>query len=270
MTIRLVYQTTESMDGGISPFDEAIMEIVEGKELCIASPYLGLTYLQRMVERGSGWRLLTDVQEWLASHHHESRSCLVDFILAHREQVRHCKDLHAKVLIAGTRALTGSANFTDKGITGRVEMSTLFDGCEQIDELRAWFDLLWSRTAPVAEVDLRTCAASMPPPTPSSGLFPLPCAFSGVHSKLQRIDPVGGSPDAEERLIARFRIAPDRQWVENWLDLANELIEVAGLKHDDSRLVMSLPQGKFLPITINRRYVLTAFRLDEGHHEKHG
>lgn len=142
MTVRLIYHTPESMDGGVSPFDATITDMVEGSELQIACPYLGLSYLQRVIERSSGWRLLTDVEEWLASHAHESRTRIVDFILANRERVRHCKDLHAKVLIAGTRALTGSANFTDKGITGRVEVSVLFDCCEQVEELRAWFELL--------------------------------------------------------------------------------------------------------------------------------
>lgn len=121
---------------------------------------------------------------------------------------------------------------------------------------------------PVVETDLRSCVATMPQPAPSSDTIPLPCTFPGVVAKLRQLDLVGGSADAEARLIARLRLAPDRQWAESWLDLAKELVEVAGLDADDARLVMSLPQGKFLPITINRRYVLTAFRIDEGQHEK--
>jgi len=266
MTVRLVYHTPDSMDDGVSPFDTVITEMVEGQELHIACPYLGLDYLQRIITRSSGWRLLTDVQEWLASHASESRPHIVDFILANGDRVRHCKDLHAKVLIAGKQALAGSANFTTKGITRRVEVSVLFDSCEHVQELRAWFDLLWSQTAPVAEANLRSCASNMPPPSFETAA--LPCTFPGVASQLRQSTSVSGSADAETRLIARLRLAPNRQWAESWLDLAKELIEVAELDADDPRLEMSLPQGKFLPITINRRYVLTAFRIDEGQHEK--
>jgi 5-methylcytosine-specific restriction protein A len=38
---------------------------------------------------------------------------------------------------------------------------------------------------------------------------------------------------------------------------------VAGLDGEDPRLVMSIPRGRCLPTTINSRYVLTAFRLDD-------
>jgi len=96
----------------------------------------------------------------------------------------------------------------------------------------------------------------------------LPCAFPGIASKLIGLTVFGGSPDAEQKLIARLRRAPNREWAESWLDLAKELIEVTGMDRDDERLVMSLPEGKFLPITINRRYVLTAFRIEKGHHTK--
>ena len=123
--------------------------MVEGQELCIACPYLGLSYLQRILERANGWRLLTDVQEWLSSHSLDSRGRIVNFVVANTQRIRHCKDLHAKVLIAGTRALAGSANFTDKGVTGRVEVPVLFDGCEEVDELRAWSIYCGIKPAPL-------------------------------------------------------------------------------------------------------------------------
>lgn len=269
MAARLIYHTSESMAGGVSPFDAAVTAMADGQDLRIACPYLGLAYLQRLIGRATGWRVLTDVEEWLGSQPHKARREIVEFVQANADRVRHCKDLHAKVLIAGAKALTGSANFTEKGMTGRVEVSVLFDGCDEVEELRAWFDLLWSRTAAVAETDLRACVEAMPPPNPSAFPTPLPCAFPGVMSRLQPLDPIGGSPDAEQRLVARLRLAPNRRWAESWLDLANELIEATGLGNEDSRLVMSLPQGNFLPVTINRRYVLTAFRIEEGGHEKH-
>jgi hypothetical protein len=256
------------MAGGISPFDTAIMDMADGQEVDIACPYLSLSYLGRITKRSKGWRLLTDVQEWLTSHSKESRGRIVNFVLKNQKRVRHCKDLHAKVLIAGARAMAGSANFTDRGITGRVEVSVLFENCEQVEELRAWFDLLWSRTALVSEAELRSCVATLPSPLASAGITPLPCVFPGVRSQLRDLGLSAGSADAEERLIERLRLAPDRQWAECYLNLAREVVEIAQLGNDDPRLVMSLPQSKCLPITINHRYVLTAFHIDEGQHEK--
>jgi len=268
MNPKLIYHTPESMAGGPSPFDSAIMSLIDGQDLRITCPYLGIDYLKRMVERADSWRLVTDIHEWLSSHSEQGRMEIVDFVLENAQRIRHCRDLHAKVLVGGTKALSGSANFTEKGVTGRVEVSVLFDGGEEVEELRSWFDLLWSQTAPVSEAELRSCTANMAPANPSSSTTALSCIFPGVSSTLCRLGADGGTLGAEERLINRLRLAPDRRWAESWLDLAKELLEVTGLTNDDERLVMSLPQGRFLPITINRRYVLTAFRIDEGQHEK--
>ena len=148
MPIRLLYHRFNSPPDQVSPFDTAIMDMVNGHELRIACPYLGLYYLKRMVDRSTNWQLLTDVPEWLASERSPaSREEIITYILANREHIQHCNDLHAKVLIAGSRVLLGSANFTVKGITGRTEMAVLFDGGEQVKEVRDWFDCLWAHCA---------------------------------------------------------------------------------------------------------------------------
>lgn len=269
MSAKLIYHTPESCLGGVSPFDTAVTEMLDGHDVAIACPYLGLTYLQRMIDGSERWRVLTDVEEWLASHGGASRDRIVAFILDNRERVRHCKDLHAKVLLAGNRALTGSANFTEKGITGRVEVSVLFEDCEQVSELRAWYELLWDRTQPVEEGDLRACVGGLPQPTSAATRASLPSTFAGVQSRLGSDSTISESHDAENDLVERLRQAPDRAWAEGYLNLAKQLVDVTGLDGDDPRLVMSLPQGKSLPPTINRRYVLTAFRLHEAAREKH-
>lgn len=63
--------------------------------------------------------------------------------------IRHCKDLHAKVILAEAKALLGSANFTEKGITGRTEVSVLFEGEPQVEELQVWFQSLWLQSSPI-------------------------------------------------------------------------------------------------------------------------
>ena len=264
MTARLIYHTPESMAGGVSPFDIAISEMTENEDLRIACPYIGLPYFERMIEKCSSWRLITDVQEWLRSNGGDSRDQIVELILANAERVRHCEDLHAKVLIGERQALTGSANFTMKGITGRVEVSVLFEAGEQVDELRAWFDLLWSETKPVLPADLRAYAVTTPQPDWSRPIAPLPCDFPGVAATLLHTAvALGGSPDAESRLIECLRQAPDRRWADSFLDMANDLLNVTHLQNDDPRLDMAIRREKFLAITIGCRMVLAAFRVDK-------
>jgi hypothetical protein len=133
--------------------------------------------------------------------------------------------------------------------------------------MQAWFDLLWNRTAPVGETELRACVAAMPSPISSSGCPLLPCLFPGVRSRLKEFGTeLGENADAEARLIERLRdLAPDRQWAESYLDLVQEVVEVAGLSNDDPRLTITLPEQKVeLPVNINKRYILFAFRTAEG------
>ena len=270
MPVDLIYHTSESISGGVSPFDSVIMHMVRGQNLCIACPYLGLEYLKRMTKLATGWRLLTDVEAWLLSHAADSRNDIVSFISDHSDCVRHCKDLHAKVLIAGNAALTGSANFTKKGITGRIEVSTRFEDCDEVHELRGWFECVWEQAALPSIDDIRAVAESLPLPQREKLQLSLTSKTTPVKSRFSGGAVPREMGDAEGRLIERLRLAPDRRWAESWLDLANEIVRATGLSADDPRLVMSLPKtGNFLPIMINQRYVLTAFRLEKGNHEKH-
>jgi HNH endonuclease len=65
---------------------------------------------------------------------------------------------------------------------------------------------------------------------------------------------------AHERLTQVIKQAPNREWIDQYLDLVKELIEFAELENDDPRLVLSLTQSGNFPVTINRRYVLSGFR----------
>lgn len=195
MPAKLVHHTPESANGGVSPFHTAIMEIVTCREARIACPFLGVGYLRRVVGCASSWRLLTDVEAWLASQTVATRAQVVEFILAHRERVHHCGDLHAKVVVGGDRALVGSANLTAKGIGRRIEMGVRLDDCEQVGQLAAWFDRLWVETGPVIEIELRACAASIPAPPSRAGASRLSGAAPKVRARLQGEPPASsGSP----------------------------------------------------------------------------
>lgn len=60
----LLYHSTPS---AISPFDEAVLKVAQSGDLRIVSPYIGVAYLERIIGFGNEWRLVSDVQEWLAS-----------------------------------------------------------------------------------------------------------------------------------------------------------------------------------------------------------
>ena len=69
----LVYHTAESANGGPSPFDETICWVVCDRTISIACPYLDLNYLKQICALSRSWRLLTDLEAWLAAFNAKSR-----------------------------------------------------------------------------------------------------------------------------------------------------------------------------------------------------
>jgi len=98
------------------------MEIAQdGGPLYMVYPYINFNCLRTCNDKNPSWRLLTDVKEWRKFHTVNRCEPIVNWIEQHQERVRHCKDLHAKVMIDAWAAMVGSANFTNKGLvaTGR-------------------------------------------------------------------------------------------------------------------------------------------------------
>jgi len=273
MSIELVYHTPESASGGVSPFDEAITHITTDEDVLVACPYLSLSYLERVMNLSRSWRVLTDVEEWLASHNHTTRVEIQDFISQHLEHIRHISDLHAKVVIAGRKALVGSANLTNKGITGRIEMAVLFEEEPQVGELVEWFNSLWSQSEPVNVEELRVYARSMPVKEPANKDKPrISSRVPPIRSRLKSVKQHRGRPvvtpygeATSEQLIERVRSAPSREWIDGYFDLMQLLLEATGLTNDDPRLVTSIPLSTwFLPVSINNRYVLAPQKKRDG------
>ena len=169
MGTKLIYHDKESSAGGISPFDRTITEIVENKNVCIVCPYISVGYLGRITQLANIWHLITDVEEWIISHNIKQRQNIKNFILNNLLNIHHYKDIHAKVIVADDRAFIGSSNLTDKGITGRVEMSLLIEEKEQVCELQRWFKDLWIGSESVKTQDLEKYV-SIIESLPSSGM----------------------------------------------------------------------------------------------------
>ncbi len=132
MSIKLIYHTRESTEGGQSPFDAAIARMARDTDISIACPYLNLKYVESLIERCKSWRILTDVEEWILSHNQDMRDDIRDFIAENHNRIRHYPKLHAKIFIAKDSALVGSANFTSRGMTERAEMCVLFEKEKQM------------------------------------------------------------------------------------------------------------------------------------------
>ena len=64
---RLLYHDLTDETGQISPFDEAALEVARSGAVGIVSPYIGVDYLQRIIQVSDGWRLVSDIEAWLSS-----------------------------------------------------------------------------------------------------------------------------------------------------------------------------------------------------------
>lgn len=259
--MKLIYHSMNG-DNEISAFDEAIVNIVKNNAVRIVCPYLGLGYLQKINELSASWQLITDAEEWISSYpSHSKRKEIVEFIKNNRQNIRHIKQLHAKVILTQYKALIGSANFTQKGIFERVEMSVLIDEKKPREELQSWFNALWAKSDIIDSNELNHYiqgiseeAYQKKPP------LSLTSTFNAIYTKPKII-----LPYYEERAIANLvtylKFAPNRKWLEDYLNLIKLLLNHCKLENGDKRLVMTTAHSNaFLPVTINARYVLAIQR----------
>jgi hypothetical protein len=172
MTSSLVYHRGTR---ATSPFDVAAVQLARSAKLRIACPYLTLDYLRRLIALSSSWRLVSDVEEWLSSVVLKGRGPACDFIIENLACIRHCPNLHGKVLIGSTQAMVGSANFTSSGIQRRIEMAVLIDDHDLHLELSEWFDQTWDRGHSLTPEQIRSLANTLPPPVPGRA----PVIFNG-------------------------------------------------------------------------------------------
>lgn len=140
--MKLLHHTTESTTG-ISPFDEAILQVSASGSIKIACPYIGIAYLERVIGVCKEWQLISDVEEWLGSLRRRERAKAWAFIQVNISRIRNLKGLHAKTVIGSAQAYIGSANLTNMGIYGRTELGVLIDDPANIKQLHAWYGHVW-------------------------------------------------------------------------------------------------------------------------------
>ncbi len=150
--MKLIYHNNQET-GQVSPFDESLLKVsYKANPLLLASPYIGLNILNRIIEHSIEWKLLSDIEAWLQSGNRRHRARCWEFIVNNIENIRHVPNLHAKVAIGNSLVFLGSANFTEKGILERTELSILVDEPAIVLESRNWFDNVWENSqSPVIE-----------------------------------------------------------------------------------------------------------------------
>ena len=146
---RLLYHAPDNPSQE-SPFDRAILQVVQGQEASIVSPYIGLQYLQRLIRLSRSWRLISEVLEWLSATPPKERSAVYEFLKENEGLVHHYPAIHAKTVVSQVGAYTGSANLTDAGVLRRTEFGVLLTDAGQIREVQHWFDAIWAQTSPPA------------------------------------------------------------------------------------------------------------------------
>ncbi|AMM42101.1 hypothetical protein HS1_002317 [Candidatus Desulfofervidus auxilii] len=265
--IQLVYHDKESSRGGESPFDKVITAIVRNEDVSIVCPYIGMKYFERIIKLANYWRLITDVEEWICSHNKKERQKIKNFISEKSSSIHHYRDIHAKVVIGNSKAFIGSSNLTEKGITERVEMGVFIEEKELVVELQNWFRDLWDKSESINTQALDEYILSISSLPSYNEIYNtiggLPSKSTSIKAKL--VDDVGTSvqniiknyKESHQRLVTCIKkLAPNRKWINDYFDLAKDLIEFTSLKSNDPRLVMSITKRGRIPITINQRYVL--------------
>ncbi|MEH1813417.1 MAG: phospholipase D-like domain-containing protein [Nostoc sp.] len=155
MSSKLIYHTNESINGGFSPFDEAIHQVSNSKELLIACPYIDVTYIKPFLRKQLNWRIISDIEAWLSAFQDEARQDIFNFIIDNKYKIHHYKNLHTKVILGDHLCLIGSANLTKMGITQRAEMSIFLDESKYINEIKQWFEDSWSSSSEINITELK-------------------------------------------------------------------------------------------------------------------
>lgn len=267
---RLIYHSEEGYDQGESPFDKAIQETTDSDPVWIVCPYISPDYLRSILTGTDEWRVITDVEAWAGTFGESSRQEILKLLEGNRKRIHHFPDVHAKVVISDNSAVIGSANLTEKGVTGRTEMGVQFEEQDPIEELENWFLRLWSKSSPVELDEFQDYIQSLSA-TPSTHSR----TTSSVTSEAPRVNAsfvkqgdlsendLESDDKARETLVDILQMAPSQEWADSFFDLLADVLLTWELESDDPRLVTSIAQKDRIAVSINNRYVLGAFPADE-------
>lgn len=271
MAIKLIYHDNESSEGGVSPFHKIIKEIVKDKNISIVCPYIGIDIFEDITQLSNSWQLISDIKEWIKSDRTNALR-IKNYIMKNSLNVHNYPDIHAKVIITDNNTLIGSANLTEKGLTGRVEMCVLIEDKEIVAKMQKWFCDIWNKSGGNEPESINiqhleqfvNSIMSVPSHNLNESKISIPSKAPAIKAKLaeygkeniQVDNIIKNNKKSHQCLIEAMKLTSNRGWINSYFDLAKELIEFTGLTSDDPRLVMSITKNKKIPISINQRWVL--------------
>ncbi len=258
--MKLIYHNIQGTEE-YSPFDKELVELSKNQDLLLVSPYIGLSYLKRLINISKSWKLISDFQEWIISHpNKKQRLEICDFIVKHSDKIRHVPDIHAKVLITENFGFLGSANFTENGIQKKTEMSVSFSEKEKVEELRNWFQSVWINSEDFSEKEITEFINK------NENINPKPKikSFKSTKKNIKRksaLVPIETyfkiDNDYEQELIKAIRKTKQtKEWLNRYFDLVKEIFEEFNIGEDSPKITMSVTSGLKMPISIGQRYVI--------------
>jgi hypothetical protein len=277
--MELVHQVVGAAPGGVSAFWDALEKVGrDSPSLDLSCPYVNVDVLERVVASAPNWRLVSDVEEWLASDQVNALR-VAAFITANPGRIRDCRMLHAKVVIGEKLALIGSANLTKAGLERRTEMGVLFDEVNTIIALRKWFGEVWEASVEPNAASVMSLAKVLVSPMASAAknTFNALCrgaslGAAGPKVRTQRsltasivpaLASAGPLPATKivgrNRLVARLReMTQLREEADASLDLLRYAIISSGLEAGHPALRAAVPKGDSRIAVILRGKVMIA------------
>lgn len=266
--LKLIYQPIPP-EGSDDAFASALRSVVlESAAVDIVSPYLSLEILQRLVD-GRRFRLVTDQE---ACFEAGCEPAFYEFLKEHEQFIRSLAGLHAKVVLGEHEGLFGSANLTKTGIGRRFEMASIVRR-HHLDELKTWFEALWSHSDPL---DLLILADQQP--ERSAYATPRDSAHAGL-TKTGRLGWLAGAPrqrsqpvvlggggmlppssgveahELEEFAERLVEVTHDRETADRVLCLLARALEHTALPAGDERLQLNYSRRNRISIGLGGRHV---------------
>ena len=246
---KLIYHKSDNLNG-ISPFDEAIIELVTKKQIRIASPYINIYYLKKIIKLAYNWQLITDINELFASTKSTGHiQNLIDFIEKNKSKIKHFPSLHAKTIISDTQIFLGSSNFTNNGIFTNNELSVVITDADKISELTKWFDDWWLKSDFITYKQLKPIIKSISTKQTYDKRTEFVSNAPIIRTKSVHI-PNKSKTDQETMPITEIEIKDylkkwnNKNWEFAFFKLINKAIKLSSLKKESDYLALTLTKFK--------------------------
>lgn len=148
-------------------------------------------------------------------------------------------------------------------------MGVQFEEDDLIKELQDWFLRLWSKSSSIDLNEFQNHIQSLSTtPTTHSGTSSVTSEASRINASFVKQDALSednleSDDEARETLVNILQMAPSQEWADSFFDLLADVILTWELESDDPRLVTSIAQNDRIAVSINNRYVLGAFPVEE-------